>query len=139
MSAGRKFAFVWAGLGLQSIALVAYMIFSWAGHVEIILPSLLVRLAGPYLVGFLSLIGFIRHRISASTSTKTQYAPAWLVAVTAAYVVAIWLGLLAYGAYGTVKGNLPIKWTLPMGAFLRVFMGLFYSLFRDVRANKPFD
>jgi len=140
VSTGRKFALVRAGLILQFIALVAYVIFSTAGHVEIILPSWLLGCwLGLIYWSLLSLTGLIKQKSSCNTSTKTQSAPTWIGAFATVLVVAIWLGLLAYGAYGTVKGNLPIKWTLPVGAFLLVFMGLFYSLFRDVQAHKPYD
>jgi hypothetical protein len=140
MTPRRKIAFLMYGLILAYIALVMYFIFPRSGHPEPVLPSWFPYFGLSYIFGSIVLVVFLSRRVSSNAaqgaSATPQSAPSWARAWVI-YLIAIWSGLLIYGAYGTLKGDFPMQRAIPAGAFLLAFIGLFsWFLYRDTLARK---
>jgi hypothetical protein len=140
MTPRRKIALLISGLTLPYIAFFMYFVIVISRHPGKILPAWLAYFASFYIFGSVVLVMVVSHRLARSTpqqvSASGQRTARWARAF-AMYLIAVWSGLFAYGAYRTVEGELPIGRAIRAGAILLAFIGLFsWSLYYDSRARK---
>jgi len=123
------------GLILPYFCLVTYFVLRIQEHP---LPTWFPYFALCYLLGSMILVVAFSRKIARGEQSqslqKSQAARRSMLRTWAGYLIAVWAVLFLYGAYQTVMGRLEWQRTLPAGAFLLAFIGLFGRLlYVDIR------
>jgi hypothetical protein len=109
-------------------ALVLYFVLRIQDHP---VPTRFPYFGLTYLSSNIDLVTLVNREIARREQPKAaQSRPALRVMLRAwaAYLIAVWCGLIHWGTIETVKGKLEWQRALPAGLFLLIFMGLFARL-----------
>ena len=118
MSARRKIVFLILGLILPFLAFAMYFVVAISRHPSKVFPVWLAYFAFFYIFGSVVLVMVVSRKLARTTSQHTAWARAF-----ASRLIAIWSGLFFYGAYRTIKGDIPI--------------GTLKSIFRQAGWDEP--
>jgi len=123
------------GLVLPYIALVMYFALRIRDHP---LPAWFTYFAPSYMLAAMILVTLVSRNLRRSTPPEREEGTPsvwrWVARAWSAYLVAIWSGLLLWGAYLTVRGRLEWQRSVPAGAFLLAFIALFsWPLYKDFK------
>lgn len=92
------------------------------------LPTWFPYFGAAYLFGTILIVAVAAPRLSRGTTPVQQninQLPSQNAAQGALVLVLFWCGLFIYGAYRTMRGDVPLERAIPAGAILLAAIGLF--------------
>lgn len=125
------------GLILPYIAMVMYFGIRMQNHP---LPTWFPYFGLSYMLGTIILVKVFSRKISRTAQPQTvkEIQPGRIaLRLCTGYLVAVWSGLFVYGSYLTIIGHLEWRRSVPAGAFLLAFIGLFSRLlYSDIKRTR---